>query len=69
MSAAIPLESAYLCLDCSCVGESAIRCPACASEALMGLATVLDRDVTQASELQPPQQGRQSLPALPELAG
>lgn len=40
----IPLSSAYLCQDCSCVGNCAERCPACASCALMGLASVLDRE-------------------------
>lgn len=39
-----PLASAFLCLDCSAVSTSAVRCPACASEALMGLAAVLERD-------------------------
>jgi hypothetical protein len=39
----MPLTSAYLCQDCNCVGNCAQQCPACASEALMGLAGVLDR--------------------------
>lgn len=39
----LPLASAYLCEDCSCVGNSPKQCPACASEALMGLAGVLNR--------------------------
>ena len=39
----IPLNSAYLCQDCDAVGNSAMRCPACASEVLMGLAGVFDR--------------------------
>lgn len=39
----IPLTSAYLCQDCNCVGNCSVQCPACASEALMGLAGVLDR--------------------------
>jgi hypothetical protein len=39
----IPLDRAYLCQDCHCVGNSAERCPACASGALMGLAGVLNR--------------------------
>jgi hypothetical protein len=39
----MPLTSAYLCQDCNCVGNCAKQCPACASEALMGLAGVLDR--------------------------
>jgi len=39
----IPLTSAYLCQDCSCVGNCSVQCPACASEALMGLAGVLNR--------------------------
>ena len=40
----IPLASAYLCQDCNCVGNCASKCPACASEVLMGLAGVLDRE-------------------------
>ena len=39
----MPLTSAYLCQDCNCIGNCAQQCPACASEALMGLAGVLDR--------------------------
>jgi hypothetical protein len=38
-----PLEKAYLCQDCNAVGNSATRCPACASEVVLCLATVLDR--------------------------
>lgn len=40
----IPLSSAYLCQDCSCVSNCSRRCPACASEVLMGLAGVLNRE-------------------------
>jgi hypothetical protein len=39
----IPLSMAYLCQDCSVVGNCPEQCPACASSVLMGLATVLDR--------------------------
>jgi len=39
----MPLAHAYLCQDCNCVGNCAVQCPACASEALMGLDTVLNR--------------------------
>jgi hypothetical protein len=39
----IPLANAYLCQDCNCVGNCSVQCPACASEALMGLAGVLNR--------------------------
>ena len=39
----IPLAKAYLCQDCDSVGNNAMRCPACASEVLMGLARVFDR--------------------------
>jgi hypothetical protein len=38
-----PLNSAYLCQDCDTVGNSATQCPACASQALMGLAVVFGR--------------------------
>ena len=43
----MPLESAYLCQDCNAVGNCAVQCPACASEALMGLAGVLNRRVEE----------------------
>jgi hypothetical protein len=39
----MPLSSAYLCQDCNCVGNNARSCPLCASEALLSLASVLDR--------------------------
>jgi len=38
-----PLKSAYLCPDCNCVSNCAVRCPACASQVVMSLAGVLDR--------------------------
>ena len=41
----IPLSYAYLCQDCDAVGNSAMRCPECASGVLLGLAGVLDREV------------------------
>jgi|SRR5579863_2334268 len=41
----IPLGSAYLCQDCNSIGNCARQCPACASEVLMSLAGVLDREV------------------------
>jgi len=43
----IPLASAYLCQDCSCVSNCSRRCPACASEVLMGLAGILNREVVE----------------------
>ena len=51
MMSYIPLKFAYLCPNCNCVGNCAAQCPACASAALMSLASVLDRD--QASESRP----------------
>lgn len=39
-----PLSSAYLCQDCNSIGNNANQCPACASEVLMNLSTVLNRD-------------------------
>jgi len=41
----IPLTSAYLCQDCNSVGNCSRQCPACASEVLMGLAGILDREI------------------------
>jgi len=40
----MPLATAYLCQDCNCIGDNARQCPACASEVLMNLAGVLDRE-------------------------
>jgi hypothetical protein len=39
----MPLTCAFLCADCHCVGNCASHCPACASSALIGLATILNR--------------------------
>jgi len=39
----IPLTQAYLCLDCNEIGNSAMRCPACASQVLLSLAGIFDR--------------------------
>lgn len=41
----IPLASAYLCQDCNCIGNCASQCPACASEVLLSLAGVLNREL------------------------
>ena len=38
-----PLNNAYLCQDCDTIGNNAVRCPACASDALMVLEVVLNR--------------------------
>lgn len=43
----IPLKYAYLCQDCNSVGNCSRQCPACASEVLMGLAGVLDREARE----------------------
>ena len=39
-----PLSSAYLCQDCNAIGNNANQCPACASEVLMSLSAILNRD-------------------------
>ena len=39
-----PLSSAYLCQDCNAIGNNANQCPACASEVLMNLSAILNRD-------------------------
>lgn len=49
----IPLASAYLCQDCSCVGNCAVHCPACGSGVLMALSRVLDREAVE-EEVQRP---------------
>jgi hypothetical protein len=38
-----PLTCAYLCQDCSAIGNNANQCPACASEVLMSLSAILNR--------------------------
>lgn len=43
----IPLASAYLCTDCNNVSNCSRQCPACASEALMGLSGILNREVEE----------------------
>jgi len=43
-----PLSSAYLCQDCNSIGNNANQCPACASEVLMNLSTILNREHTMA---------------------
>jgi hypothetical protein len=40
----IPYRSAYLCGSCEAIGNSAMRCPACASESLVSMAAVLNRE-------------------------
>lgn len=40
----VPLKSAYLCPDCNAIGNSSTQCPACASEVLLSLALVLNRE-------------------------
>ena len=39
----IPLAKAFLCQDCDEVGDSEQACPACASQSLLPLAVVLNR--------------------------
>ena len=46
----MPLGNAYLCQDCSSIGNCATQCPACASVVLMGLAGVLDRETREEEE-------------------
>ena len=47
----IPLASAYLCPNCSSIGNSSKQCPACASPFLLSLAGVLDRESAVDSQL------------------
>jgi hypothetical protein len=47
----IPLASAYLCQDCSNICNNSRQCPVCASEVLMGLAGVLDREPEEKARL------------------
>jgi hypothetical protein len=46
----IPLSSAYLCQDCNSIGNCARQCPACASEVLMSLSGVLNREATEVAQ-------------------
>ena len=45
----IALASAYLCPNCNSIGNWSVRCPACASSALLSLATILDRKTTSST--------------------
>jgi hypothetical protein len=47
----MPLSNAYLCQDCNCVGNCAVQCPACASEALMSLDGVLNRKAEERAQV------------------
>ena len=47
----IPLSRAYLCIDCSCVGNRPTQCACCKSESLMTLANVLNREPAPAERL------------------
>lgn len=47
----IPLASAYLCPNCSCIGNSSKQCPACASPFLLSVANVLDRAPEEAAQI------------------
>jgi hypothetical protein len=55
----IPLASAYLCPNCSSIGNSSKQCPACASQFLLSLANVLDRVPEEG-----PQNSFERMPAL-----
>ena len=37
----LPLRDAYLCSGCSAIGNSANRCPACLSDALLAVARII----------------------------
>ena len=54
-----PLTNAYLCQDCNSIGNSAKQCPACASEVLMSVSSVLNRAEDGMQETKYP-----TLPAL-----
>jgi hypothetical protein len=42
--ASIPLESAYLCLDCNAISDDSRQCPACASGTVASLSGFLNRE-------------------------
>ncbi|KAA6463327.1 hypothetical protein DYQ86_08445 [Acidobacteria bacterium AB60] len=48
----IPLDQAVLCLDCSCVSDGDLACPACSSQALLNLSSVLNRGGELAESLE-----------------
>ena len=39
----LPLQSAFLCVNCEAISSSPTRCPACAGESLMPLGSILNR--------------------------
>jgi hypothetical protein len=63
----IPLASAYLCPNCGCIGNCSERCPACASTALLGLASILDREHEEATQPEFPFCFPGSVPIYPHL--
>jgi hypothetical protein len=46
----IPLSSAYLCVDCNCISDDSVKCPACTSGAVMPLAMWLNRKSVDSSK-------------------
>jgi len=42
-SSFVNLANAYLCSDCEAIGDSAIRCPRCKSDALFAVARAIHR--------------------------
>lgn len=42
-SSFINLANAHLCSDCEAIGDSAVRCPRCQSEALFAVTRVIPR--------------------------
>jgi len=43
-SSFVNLADAYLCSDCEAIGDSAIRCPRCQSEALFAITRAIARN-------------------------
>jgi hypothetical protein len=46
----MPLAVCYLCADCEVIGSCSTHCPACASESVLNLAAVLNRETKEPDE-------------------
>jgi len=58
------LANAYLCSDCEAVGDSAIRCPRCQSDALFAITRAIHRQRDSIRVVCEPQADEQILKAV-----
>ena len=46
----MPVSNAYLCSDCHSIGNCAEYCPACASQSILALGPILNREKKDSNE-------------------